>query len=41
MKAHMKDKFDKWAYKLFVLCGDIGFAHKIKINSGPENDRKS
>jgi len=41
MKACMNDKLDKWAYKLFVLCGDIGFADNTEICSGPENDPRS
>ncbi|XP_049855224.1 piggyBac transposable element-derived protein 3-like [Schistocerca gregaria] len=40
MKVYMKDKSHKWGYKLFVLCGDMGFAHKIEIYSGQENNPK-
>lgn len=40
MKMYMKDKPHKWGYKLFVLCGDMGFAHKFEIYSGQENDPK-
>lgn len=38
MKVYMKDKPHKWGYKLYVLCGDMGFAYKIEIYSGQEND---
>ena len=38
MKQYMKDKPHKWGYKLFVLSGEIGFAHKVEIYSGQEND---
>ena len=40
MKMYLKDKPHKWGYKLFVLCGDMGFAHKFEIYSGQENDPK-
>ncbi|GBM81934.1 Chimeric ERCC6-PGBD3 protein [Araneus ventricosus] len=40
MKIYMKDKPHKWGYKLYVLCGDMGFAHKFEIYSGQENDPK-
>jgi hypothetical protein len=36
MKMYMKDKPHKWGYKLYVLCGDMGFAHKFEICSGQE-----
>ena len=32
----MKDKTHKFGYELFVLCEDMGFAHK----TGQENDPK-
>lgn len=40
MKQYMKDKPHKWGYKLFVLSGELGFAHKVQIYSGQENDPK-
>ncbi|GBN05381.1 PiggyBac transposable element-derived protein 1 [Araneus ventricosus] len=40
MKMYMKVKPHKWGYKLYVLCGDMGFAHKFEIYSGQENDPK-
>jgi len=41
MKAYMDDKLDKWAYKHFVLCSDIGFTDKTEVCSGPEHDPRS
>jgi hypothetical protein len=40
MKVYMKDKPHKWVYKVFVLSRDMGFAHKIEIYSGQENDAR-
>lgn len=33
----MKDKLLNWGYKLYVLRGDVAFAHKFEIYSGQEN----
>jgi hypothetical protein len=41
MKAYVNNKLDKWAYKVFVLCGDKGFSDKNEICGGPENDPRS
>jgi hypothetical protein len=38
MKVYKKDEPHKWGYKRFVLCGDTGIAHKIKIYNALEND---
>lgn len=40
MKQYMKDKPHKWGYKFFVLCGEMGYAYKIELYSGQENDPK-
>ena len=36
----MKYKPHKWGYKLFVLSSEMGFAHKVEIYSGQENEPK-
>jgi hypothetical protein len=40
MRVYKNNKPHKWGYKCFMLCGDLGFAHKIVIYSGQENDPK-
>lgn len=40
LKVYMRDKPHKWGFKIFVLCGDKGFAHKFEIYSGQENDER-
>jgi hypothetical protein len=34
MRVYKKGKPYKWGYKHFVLCGDMGFAHKIEFTLG-------
>jgi hypothetical protein len=38
MKVYMKDKPHNFGYKHFVLCCDMGFAHRTKIYSGQKNE---
>lgn len=37
LKQYLPDKPHKWGYKLFVMSGVSGFAHKFEVYSGQEN----
>ncbi|GFY56842.1 DDE_Tnp_1_7 domain-containing protein [Trichonephila inaurata madagascariensis] len=40
IKQYLAIKPHKWGFKFFVLCGISGFAYKLEIYSGQENNEK-
>ncbi|KFM65875.1 PiggyBac transposable element-derived protein 3, partial [Stegodyphus mimosarum] len=40
MKQYLPMKPHKWGFKFFVLCGISGFAYKLELYSGQENNEK-